>query len=256
MRRALRILWIVPAVLLLSSCTTTQNPAASVTPESVQAYAAACSKTPDNNLTPRGYVIAGFDFVDQQCQAFFDGIVELQKDARYASSSIATANTQAAAIMGLVKASAGSIAVVAAGSELVRKLVEGYAAEYAFSPYALESRRVVNDALSLYRDNEKTKSAIEALTSSTGDQYCLAQNIVRNYAKICSLSGIEALTREAIANTKVSESKPTGSGALRVTVSERTLRPAGAPRAAGTKGGRPRSTRPTGLSLPNFVAGQ
>ncbi len=144
-------------VALLAAGCSSHNEAATVTPESVHAYANVCSAEPPY-VTPIGFVYAGFDFVDQQCITFFDGIVELQKKARYASSSVATANAQAAVIMGLVKASAGAIGIVAAGSEVTRKLIEGYAAEFAFAPYALESRRVVFDTLSRFREHPDTKT--------------------------------------------------------------------------------------------------
>jgi hypothetical protein len=137
-----RFLFLTAIIVVVAGCTHIQEPVV-VTPQYVHAYANQCSAAPENNLTPVGYVVAGLDAVDEQCITFFDGIVQLQKDARYASSSVATANAQTAVVLGLVKASAGTIGVIAAGSELARKLIEGYAAEYAFSPYALESRKVV-----------------------------------------------------------------------------------------------------------------
>ena len=33
--------------------------------------------------------------------------------------------------------------------------------------------------------------------TSAGDAYCVAGNIVRNYAKICSVANVEALARQA-----------------------------------------------------------
>lgn len=239
-----RSLWSCSIALLLLGCTYSQNHAVVVTPESVHAYAAACSAVPAS-LTPVGFVYAGWDYVDQQCQIFFDGIVELQKDARYASSSIATANSQAAAIMGLVNAAASSIAMVAAGTELARKLVDGYAAEFAFSPYAVESRKVVFDALSAYRNDKDIVATVQGLSAASPDNYCIAQNVIRNYAKICSLAGIEMLARQAIASAPISRSDSGGggSGVNRVTsVSPARLRRGLAP-------------APVGLGLPNFVAG-
>jgi len=226
----------------LLGCSFMQNHAVVVTPESVHAYAGACSAIPAN-VTPIGYVYAGWDFVDQQCQTFFDGIVELQKEARYASSSIATANSQAAAIMGLVKTAATTISIVAAGSELARKLVDGYAAEFAFSPYAVEARSVVFDALTAYRNDPTVAANVRSLSAASPDNYCVAQNIVRNYAKICSLAGIEMLARQAISTSKVSRSAGGAAGG--------NIRPAPASLRSGSA---PANTS-VGLGLPNFVAG-
>ena len=242
----MKFVFLVALAVLVGACSLSDNnTAVTVTPESVHAYADYCSRQPAR-VTPVGYVAAGFDDVDEQCQTFFDGIVLLQKNARYASSSIATGNSQAAVIMGLVKASAGSIAVVAAGSELARKLVEGYAAEYAFSPYALETRKLAFDAMTAYRNDTGTISAINALDRSSGDNYCLAQNIVRNYAKICSISGVEALAKQAIAAGSVKKSGSDaghGSGTANP--------PAPASRKLRTR----TIYSPLGAGLPNYTAG-
>jgi hypothetical protein len=78
---------------IVSGCMIDRNPGVYVTPQSVHSYADFCS-SPVENVTPAGYVFAGFDYVDQECQTFFDNIVELQKDARYASSSVSNACTK------------------------------------------------------------------------------------------------------------------------------------------------------------------
>jgi hypothetical protein len=227
----------------------------SVKPAEVHAFADVCS-APVPGLTPTGYTIAGFDFVDEQCGVFFDGIVELAKNSRYASSSIATANTQAALIMAAVDTATKSIAIVAASSELARKLIDGYAAEYAFSPYALEVRQLVVDALTAYRANIDTNAAVDKLqTMPPGDGFCFANNIVRNYAKICTIANVEALARQAVANSKIGKSdSPAASNAPRV---------AGrfVPAAAGGRA-LPRATADDlanfrrGLALPNYTAGR
>jgi hypothetical protein len=246
---------IILLTLLVSGCGNSPR-GVSVKPSEVHAFAAVCS-VPVSNLSPIGYTLAGFDFVDEQCGVFFDGIIELAKDTRYASSSIATANTQAALIMAAVHAAASSIAIVAASSELARKLIDGYAVEYAFSPYALEVRQLVVDALAAYRGDVKTDEAIRSLETlpGGGDAYCLANNIVRNYAKICSVANVEALARQAVANSKISRSNaPLTDGALRVAVR-------GQPSIASS----PRSFRRAtpeeltqfrrGVALPNYTAG-
>lgn len=249
-----------PIIILLASLVSGCNlnsgwRGVSAKPSEVHAFAGVCS-APVPDLSPTGYTIAGFDFVDEQCGVFFDGIVELAKNSRYASSSIATANTQAALIMAAVDVAAKSIAIVAASSELARKLIDGYAAEYAFSPYALEVRQLVVDALSAYRADSKTDVAIKALQTfpSSGDAYCLANNIVRNYAKICSVSNVEALARQAVANSKVSKSDPPAAPHLA------RLLPSSAGVAASRAMRRATPEELTsfrrGLALPNYTAGK
>src|SRR5438876_649663 len=147
---------------LVSGCGPNGRHSVSVTPAAVHAFAGACA-VPVPDLSPTGYALAGFDFVDEQCGVFFDGIVELEKNSRFASGSIATANAQAATIMAAVDVASKSIGIVAASSELARKLIDGYAAEYSFSPYALEVRQLVVDALNGYRIDSKTDNAFKAL---------------------------------------------------------------------------------------------
>lgn len=154
---------------LLLCCLTACAPydtAVMTTPENVRAYANACA-APPQNLRADGFVYAGFDFVDQECQNFFDNIVLLQKQARYSSSMIATGNSTTAAILALVKASAVSIAIVASGTEFARTVIEGYAAEFAFAPYALEARAAVFDAMSLYRNDPQGNGGGEGAGSQS-----------------------------------------------------------------------------------------
>ncbi|WP_315838356.1 hypothetical protein [Bradyrhizobium prioriisuperbiae] len=222
----------------------------SAKPSEVHAFAGVCS-APVPDLTPTGYTIAGFDFVDEQCGVFFDGIVELAKNSRYASSSIATANTQAALIMAAVDAATKSIAIVAASSELARKLIDGYAAEYAFSPYALEVRQLVVDALSAYRADSKTDEAVRTLQAlPPGDAFCLANNIVRNYAKICTIANVEALARQAVANSKIGKSDSPAANP------QRTFSPAAASRALPRATAEQLTSFRRGLALPNYTAGK
>jgi hypothetical protein len=242
--------------LLVSGCG--NNPrGVSVKPAEVHAFAGVCS-APVPNLSPIGYTLAGFDFVDEQCGVFFDGIIELAKNSRYASNSIATANTQAALIMAAVETAASSIAIVAASSELARKLIDGYAAEYAFSPYALEVRQLVVDALAAYRADGTTDHAINALQTlpGAGDAFCMANNIVRNYAKICSVANVEALARQAVANSKIGKSDPPlGNSTQRVAARSQFSSPASA-RSLRRATSEELTNFRRGLALPNYTAGK
>jgi hypothetical protein len=244
---------VIALALSLSGCLGSDRPGVTVKPADVHAYAGVCA-VPVPDLSPAGYTFAGFDFVDEQCGIFFDGIVELSKTARFASTSIATANTQATLILTAVEAAEKSIAIVAAGSELARKLIDGYAAEYAFAPYAPEVRQLVMDAMTAYRLDTDTDRAIAALqaNATTGDAYCLAHNVVRNYAKICSIANVEALARQAVANSRIGRtSPPAGTGGIGP---ERLA----APRAARMRRAHAEdiATFRRGLGLPNFTAGR
>ena len=246
----MRFISIIVATLILTGCGLSNvRHAAVVDPVGIQSYAAVCSvEVP--GLTPEGYVFAGWDFVDEQCGTFFDNVILLQKDTRYASSAIATANTQTALILAAVEASAKSIAIVAASSEFVRRLIDNFATEYAFAPYAVEVRQLVIDALMDYRVNADTMGAIAAMDSSRtiGDAQCLANNIVRNYAKICTISGVEALARQAIANSQVGPSSDPNTRARR---GGRGRSLAILPRSTAAE----RASFRGSLALPNYVAG-
>jgi len=246
----MRFISIIVMTLILTGCGWSNvRHAAVVDPVGIQSYAAVCSvEVP--GLTPEGYVFAGWDFVDEQCGTFFDNVILLQKDTRYASSAIATANTQTALILAAVEASAKSIAIVAASSEFVRRLIDNFATEYAFAPYAVEVRQLVIDALSRYRISDATTGALGEMRSARtiGDAQCLANNIVRNYAKICTISGVEALARQAIANSQIHQSPGPGAGGGggQRSLVGRSFRRATAAESISFR---------RSLALPNFVAG-
>jgi hypothetical protein len=243
-----RIITLTLAAMLSACVPGTVRHTVVPTPAAIHSYAAACS-APVPGLTPGGYVFAGFDFVDEHCGIFFDGVIELAKDARYASSSIATANTQAALIMTAVNASLTAIAVVAAGSEMARKLIDGYAEVYAFSPYAVEVRRLAFEAMEAYRATPEVAEAIAALRMDlSGDAWCIAHNVVRNYAKICSISGVEALARQAVAHSTITRSE--APAATLVVRRQSSLVRRGQRRATAQE---LRTFR--GFSMPNFNAG-
>ena len=245
----MRFMYALAGVMFLSGCTTSNvRYGAVVEPTTLQSYAAVCSAVPPFDLTAAGYVQAGWDFVDEQCDTFFNNVILLQKDARYASSSIATANTQTAVILRAVESSATSIAIVAAGSELVRKLIDGFAAEYAFAPYALEVRRLVFDAMSKYRRDTEVDVIALASAQSRGDAFCRANNIVRNYAKLCTISGVEAFARQAIANSGVHRSDDDLPPLAR-----RSVRRASDAQIASFR--RSMGLPPRSGGLPNYVAG-
>ena len=101
----MRRLVVVLLATVVSGCVLEGSRGVRVKPSEVHAFAGVCA-APVADLTPTGYTIAGFDFVDEQCGVFFDGIIELTKNARFATGSIATANTHAAAIMAAVDVAA------------------------------------------------------------------------------------------------------------------------------------------------------
>jgi hypothetical protein len=223
-----------------------------VQPAVVSDYVDFCT-APNKNYTPIGYIVGGFDYVDGQCDLFFDGIIKVGKDARYLSSSIATANSQTALILAAVQSSAKAIAIVAAGTELARKLIDSFAEDYTFAPYATEVQRLVNVAKSDYRKNPDVLNVISTVqtfyvSNRPGEAYCLAQNVVRAYARICSISGVEAMARQAIGTAPVKPSGGAGNAPKSTPNAglESTLPPRATHRLA---------TPGLGLSLPNYEAG-
>jgi len=193
------------AVLTNSGCNTANvRTGVSFSSNEMRSYANACA-IPPRGLSPIGYVSAGVDLVDSKCDEFFDSLVRLENDASFAQSGIATANTQTAAILGALKSSAATIAIIAAASQLATSLIDGYTKAYAFAPYAVEVRRLVVDTMQKYRSSEEFAGAVGALAAlpTNSDAFCAAQNIVRNYAKACTITGIEDLTRQAISRGEI-----------------------------------------------------
>ncbi|RWH65943.1 hypothetical protein [Mesorhizobium sp.] len=203
--------------ILVSGCNSANvRSGVSFSPNEMRGYANACA-VPPQRLSPIGYVSAGIDLVDSKCDEFFDSLVRLQNDASFAQSGIATANTQTAAILGALKSSAATIAIIASASQLATSLIDGYTKAYAFAPYAVEVRRLVVETMQKYRSSEEFAGAVSALATlpTSSDAFCAAQNIVRNYAKACTITGIEDLMRQAISSGEIvkrkHEARPTAS---------------------------------------------
>jgi hypothetical protein len=229
------------ALAALAGCTSVYNQPARITPQIVQSYAAICAK-PGAQLTPAGYVAAGIGLVDRECTAFFDNIVLLQKSSRYASKSMTTIGTQTAIILEALEQSATTLAIVAAASEVVVKLIDGFAAEYAFSPYAANVRGIVFSAMEQYKTTPTFMNAMVTLEfrESSPDAYCFAQSMIQNYAKICTIASIEAFAQQAI----------TKSGAERVLPKDTAATHLAATFATPSSGGLYQA-----LQMPNFEAG-
>jgi hypothetical protein len=150
-------------------------------------------------------VSAGVDLVDGRCSEFFDSLVRLQHDADFARTGVVTANTQTAAILGALEASSSAIAIIAAASQFATNMIDSYTQAYAFAPYAVEARRLVMEAMDKFKSSIEFSAAISSLNTlpTSSDSYCAAQNIVRNYARLCTISGIEDLTRQAISEGRI-----------------------------------------------------
>jgi len=200
------------SVVFLSSCALESTRGGVVaSPDIVRVYAAQCS-TPIGSLTSVGYVAAGIEVVDRECAVFFDSLILLGKDARFLSSGASTAGTQTTLLLTALAKSASTIAAVAAAAEIAKALIDEFAKEYAFSPYAAELRSLTMSAMIKFRESNEFAGAITELSQygNTADSLCFAQNIVRNYASICSISGIESLARQAIASGKIVDGKSDG----------------------------------------------
>lgn len=204
----------VLALAALSGCTATGDKLGPPTVAEVHAYAQQCGQ-PVDGQSAAGAALTGVALVELRCGEFFDRLIELQHNVGFARQGLSTGNTQAAAILAALKQSATSIAILAAATEFATSLLDSYSRTYTFANYAGDLRRLVFEAMGAHKRSDEFKFSIEILSSADGrgTSYCMAQRVIQDYARICTVSGIESLTRQAIAKSEVKDFNRSESGA-------------------------------------------
>jgi hypothetical protein len=219
------------APLLLGACAANSfGPQALRTPSDVQifdhtsqtadAYAQAdnpnIAKLDSVDPNSPAYVADGYSRVYKLCNDYFDELVLAQNKMGFASDAVATGGATTATIMGLAKASAQQIALVAAGTGLVSSLIQSYDNRALMTPYPSETKTLILAALDEYEKAAPPESATTKMQ---------AVSLVQHYAEICTYSGITRFAKEAITTSSVSTSTPTPTG-TELTVRPRLYTPA------------------------------
>jgi hypothetical protein len=128
---------------------------------------------------------AGFNYVDDQCTAYFDGLFFLNRGREQIKSGIASAGQATAAILGITGASATSIAVVAQAFGFGVSATELIAGTYLYGLPPATTHGFVRKLQAAFRDGA---AANRAAIDSAPEAY----HMIQRYLDLCLPPRIEA----------------------------------------------------------------
>ena len=159
-----------------------------------------------------GATLAGYNFVDEQCDTYMRALFVLDKDRELTKSGIDAIGQVTNAIIGVIPASKLTMGVVTQafglGGQFADDMFKGYL--YGSSPGTIS--HVVDTLRAKYRsDTANAKSAINAGGVPTSYAY------IRGYLRLCLPSTISASIDNALSGTKAATedtgtTKPAGKG--------------------------------------------
>jgi len=163
-------------------------------------YASYCAAPPDATRSALSYVETGFGYVEQQCGVFFDNLAALTQSGRFSIKALNATNLGTQSILQAAKVAASNVTIVGSALTLTEAVFNAFVEQYAFSPYLYKIRELTWQAFDKHtRDNDTKLKALNGVGSP--DAYCSAYVLVQQHASICTLSYIQMLFDQQIANT-------------------------------------------------------
>ena len=148
---------------------------------------------------------AGFNYVDDQCSAYFDYMFFFDRRRNELKSGLATAGATTGAILGLTNASTMSLAIVASAFGFASNATDIVAGTYVFA-HPSETKMMVEKFQKAFRDAAFANRA--GINSRSSTYY-----MVQRYLSLCLPPTIEAEIARQIGATTVAWG-PAGGGAL------------------------------------------
>jgi hypothetical protein len=171
----------------------------------VEALAADAGLAPGNPQYYYRAAEAGFNYVDDQCSAYFDYMFFLDRRRDELKSGLAAAGATTGAILGLTNASTMSLAIVASAFGFASNATDIVAGTYVFA-HPAESKALVNTFQKAFRDGIAANSG--AINTRTSAYYA-----VQRYLNLCLPPTIEAEIAKQVAAT-IAVPVPAGPGSL------------------------------------------
>lgn len=196
---------------------------------------------------------AGFNYIDDQCNAYFDEMFFLDRGRSQVKSGLAAAGSTTVAILGLTNASALSLSIVATAFGFASNATDILAGTYLYALPPATTQGFVNRLQTAMRDSAAANAA--NINSRPAAYFA-----IQRYLSLCLPPTIEAeITKQIAASTAVG--LPAGRGSL-VSVevgSSLPVRPASkirvveirnptAPLRPPSGGGKPPLTNPDGVN--------
>jgi hypothetical protein len=148
---------------------------------------------------------AGFNYVDDQCTAYFDYMFFFDRRRNEIQSGLAAAGATTGAILGLTSASAMSLGIVASAFGFASNATDIVAGTYVFS-HPAETMVLVHRLQTAFRNGAATNRAF--INSRTSAYYA-----IQRYLSLCLPPTIEGVIANQISAT-TAVSVPTGEGSL------------------------------------------
>ncbi|CCD96015.1 exported hypothetical protein [Bradyrhizobium sp. ORS 375] len=198
---------ILCAVLLVSGCSSVQDTVtAKIDQEAIFQYGSYCAAPPDARRSALSYAETGFGYVEQQCGVFFDNLAALTQSGRFSIKALNATNLGTQSILQAAKVASSNVTLVGSAITLTEAVFNAFVEQYAFSPYLYKIRELTWQAFDKHsRDNQAKLASLNIAASP--DAYCSAYVLVQQHASICTLSYIQMLFDQQVANsTKVVDS--------------------------------------------------
>jgi hypothetical protein len=150
--------------------------------------------------------LAGFNYVDDQCGAYFDEIFFLDRGRNQIKSGLAAASATTAAILGVTNASTLSLAVVASAFGFASSATDILAGTYLYSLPPAVTQGFVNKLQTAFREGVAANPA--NINSPASAYYA-----IQRYLSLCLPPTIETEIANQI-NATTAVGVPTGPGSL------------------------------------------
>jgi hypothetical protein len=139
--------------------------------------------------------LAGFNFVDDQCSAYFDSLFRLDRNRRATVSGIGAFGQTTNAILAATDGSAMTIALVAQAFGLASSMTEIVAGSFLYQLPPATTRDFVSTAMRAYRNGVSQ-------VSGEIDNAALSYGYIRGYLDLCLPVTIEGMLVDTISSTQ------------------------------------------------------
>ncbi|SCB62099.1 hypothetical protein GA0061105_1327 [Rhizobium aethiopicum] len=201
--------------------------------------------------TPNWYdvTLAGYNYVDDRCSAYFDSLFKLNRQREAAKSGISAFGQTTNAILGVTGATQLSMTVVAQAFGLASNLTDVVAGTYLYELPPATTKKFVGELARAYRDGTaRQKGSIDSAPAAYG--------YIRGYLDLCLPATIEGELVEHVGSA-VAVANPTASGSgvdLRIASDGNRSPPRSFERPPSVTAPLPRTRAPTRLTAEDGVS--
>jgi hypothetical protein len=196
----MRNLFLCILLLGICGCDTLRDPVtANVGAQAAFEYGGYCSTPPDKTRSAVSYADSGFAYVEQQCGVFFDKLAEVTQAGRFTHSALDASNLGTQSILQAAKVAAEKVTMVGSAITLSEAVFDAFVQQYAFTPYLYKIKELTFQAFDKHRQDNVAK--LQQLKAGfLSDDYCDAVVLIQQHARICTISSIQALFDQQVAN--------------------------------------------------------